>query len=100
MTYQFQRSLKLRNLPIVWTQGLTGKDKEDFENYLKNSVRLLDKLEEIVYKKIETLERKQLQDDFYNTPELTNRLCYLNGQLSTLNYILDLIRFKEGNTNG
>lgn len=87
----------MRNLPLVWTQGLQGKDKEDFENYLRNSIRLLDKLEDIVYKKIETLERKQLQEEFYKTPELTNQLCFLNGQLSAFNYILDLIRFKDGN---
>ncbi len=82
-------------IPSVWFKGLEDDKKKDFEAYLRNSTVLVDKLIEIIYDHIETLDRKQTQEDFYKDPELFARLCYLNGQLSAFNKVIDLFHFRE-----
>lgn len=82
----------MRKLPIRWTIGLQGKEKEDLETYIANSTLLSNRLCEIILEDISSLERKQLQEEFYETPELTNRLCFLNGQLAAYNKILSLFK--------
>lgn len=82
-------------IPSVWFKGLEGEKKKDFEAYLRNSTVLVDKLVEIILDQIEALERKQIQEDFYKDPELTARLCYLNGQLAAYNRVLDLFRYTK-----
>lgn len=81
-------------IPAVWLKGLEGKEKQDFEAYLRNSTVLVDKLIEILSDHIEALERKQIQEEFYKDPELFARLCYLNGQLAAYNKVINLFHFR------
>jgi hypothetical protein len=81
-------------IPAVWLKGLEGKEKQDFETYLRNSTVLVDKLIEILSDHIEALERKQIQEEFYKDPELFARLCYLNGQLAAYNKVINLFHFR------
>ncbi len=82
-------------IPSVWFKGLDFEKKKDFEAYLRNSTALVDKLQEIILDQIETLERKQIQEEFYEKPELFAKICYLNGQLAAYNKVLSLFHFKE-----
>ena len=82
-------------IPHVWFKGVEEDKKKDFEAYLRNSTILVDKLIEIILDQIEALERKQIQEDFYDKPELYAKLCYLNGQLAAYNKVISLFHFKE-----
>lgn len=87
----------LSNLPYAWFRGLEGQEKKDFEIYLRNSRPILDKLSEIITAQIEVLDRKQLQDEFYNNPELVSRLAFVNGQMKAYVTILSLLTLKDAN---
>lgn len=82
-----------RALPTVWYSGI--EDKEGFAQQLLGSRDVTDQLCKIIEYQIELLERQQLQDEFYNNADLTNKLCYLNGKLAAYRYVLGLFRFND-----
>ena len=75
-----------------WSKHLSNdKDKLDFERYVYNSKRLLERIKEILTEKGEALERSEVNIKTYETPNWQYRQAHKNGYRECLNTIKTLV---------
>ena len=73
-----------------WTVGLKGKEKEDFKSFIKSSLPVLEKLEEII-DKMQGASKPSAQAD-YNNPSWAYRQADHNGYDRGLQKVKALIK--------
>lgn len=84
-------------LNSAWVQ-LFKSDPEklkEFETYFLNSNRLINALMEIIRKKKEILDRKELTEDMYDSPSWAAKQAHMNGAKAELRFIESLFQLKE-----
>lgn len=88
-----------RKLISLWTQHLKDdKAKEDFEKILRNSTITLGRLREILEKRLDSLERTEVNSKAYDNPNWPYKMADFIGMKRALRNILDLVAFtKRGN---
>ena len=75
-----------------WTSNLNGKPKKDFEDVVKNSSMLLDRLTEIVEQQIESIQNTSKED--YDNSAWAYKQADRNGQVRAYRDILKLTNRK------
>lgn len=77
-------------MKTVWTQGLRNPtEKEEFEKIVYASKKVLDKLKDIVYNKINGVEKTSLQD--YESPSWAYRQADINGYRRAMEEMLSIL---------
>ena len=84
----------MANLPVQWTAHLDGEEKEDFEKYVRNSSSLLERLADIIDKKIDATERMSMDKDLYKSPSWAYMQADANATVRTLRDIRNLITLR------
>lgn len=84
----------MRRLSTEWTKHIQGeKQKQDFENAVRNSsvlsLRLLDLLGEWETE----IRRKQVGGESFTVPNWAYQQAYLNGELARIQKLKDLFVF-------
>lgn len=83
-------------LNTAWTQLFKDEDKlKEFETYFLNSSRLINALMEIIRRKKEVLDRKELTEEMYDSPSWAAKQAHLNGAKAELRFIESLFKLKE-----
>lgn len=86
----------MRNLGLVWTSHLkTEAEKKEFEGTVRNSWMVLERLRKILEDRIEALDTAELSDDFYSSPDVTQKLIFNNGRKRELKDALRLLAFMD-----
>lgn len=86
--------------PSVWFENtMTEDEKTELKKYLLNNGWFIQKLQKIIENYKETVDNKELRDDFYSTPNLVERLILNNGKRQAYDEILSLFKFMETNPN-
>lgn len=80
-------------IPLQWTSNIANspKAKKDFEDYLANSSRLLERLREIINEKENSLTKIQFSPSTYKNPSWAYEQAFLNGRLTELNDLKQLL---------
>ncbi len=76
-------------MKTVWTQGLTPTEKEEFEKVVYASKKVLDKLSQIVYNKINAVEKTSPED--YKSPAWAYLQADRNGYRRALEEINSIL---------
>lgn len=80
-------------IPTVWFQDLSEDHKKSFEDTLRNSTLVLTKLRQILISRLESIDSSELREDFYELPNLAERLAYNRGQKRNIQDQLNLLAF-------
>jgi len=89
-----------QQLNTQWIAGVL--DKEGLTAHLQNSsdILALVRLKEILTAKVDELYTKQFATSTYDNPNWVHLQAHLNGQISTLNWIVDdLLSFVNNRTS-
>ena len=72
---------RVHNLPIVWTQGLTGEPKARFEDAIKSvlATPVMARLSEIIEDKMNGLDTHEGSVADYDTPSWSHKQAHRNG---------------------
>lgn len=72
---------KERGLPMIWTTGLQGADKKDFENSVRHTLNtpVVKRLTEILEQNIKGLERSEGSLLDYDNPAWSHKQAHRNG---------------------
>lgn len=80
----------VKRLTTLWTQGLSGKEKEDFEFIIRNNTQLLSRLQEILLEKGDEILRNETTEDQYEIPNWQFLQAHRNGQKEMIRVLLKL----------
>ena len=79
-----------------WTKNLkTEEEKQELENYLRGSNRLLERLSQILTEYERSLDRSEIDQSVYDKPNWRERQAHKNGYRACLYKIKELIDLKE-----
>lgn len=76
---------------IAWTAGMTAEVKEEFENLLRSSAKLSQRLRDLIRKRRQELDHLELSDDTYNFDPI--KLAFINGRKRELRDLEALFDF-------
>lgn len=80
----------------AWIQLFPNpKELEEFETYFTNSSRLVNSLMEIIRRKKELYDRKELTEAMYDSPSWAAKQAHMNGAKAELRFIESLFQLKE-----
>lgn len=82
-----------KSIPLAWIKNLTPKQKEDFEQHLRNATSIIKKLREITTDRIISIEKEALSKKSYESPSWPFLQADNNGEIRGLHYILELTDF-------
>lgn len=86
--------------PAVWFEHTMSEDeKTELKKYLLNSGWFIQKLQKIINQYKENVDNKEIKDEFYQSPNLVERLILNNGKRQAYDEILNLFKFMETNPN-
>lgn len=72
---------------------MTSKQREDFEQHLRNATSLIKKLREVVIDRINSTEKEALSKRSYDSPSWPYLQADAIGEVRGLQYILELTDF-------
>lgn len=78
---------------MIWSLHLKEKDKEAFEQSLRSSKTVIDRLRVILETKLEGLEAEELSDKFFEEVNLDQRFYRNQGRKKELHQLLDILTF-------
>lgn len=79
---------------MAWTVHLRDQEaKKNFENVLRNSTTIMDRLRDILEQRLEDLELAESTDEFYETVNLDQRFYKNQGRKKELRDLLRLLAF-------
>lgn len=82
-----------KTIPLAWIKHLGPKQKEDFEQHLRNATSIIKKLREIVTDRIISIEKEALSKKSYESPSWAYIQADTNGEIRGLHHILELTDF-------
>lgn len=81
---------------MMWTKNLkTPEEKERFENSLKGSRLVLERLAQMLDEEEADIDRSEMNLDTYSTPNWAEKQAHKNGQRSMLRKIKNLISLDQ-----
>lgn len=81
---------------MMWTKNLkTPEEKERFENSLKGSRLVLERLVQMLDEEEADIDRSEMNLDTYSTPNWSEKQAHKNGQRSMLRKIKNLISLDQ-----
>lgn len=84
-------------MKLVWTKHLTDeKEKQRFENEVRNSRTILDRLSDIITELEQGLEDQELNPKAYDSPNWAYRQAHANGVKSGLRKVKTLLNPDQG----
>lgn len=84
----------MKNIPIGWTATIRDPQlKKNFEQSLRSSTLVLDRLREMLEYKLEELEQSEMSDQFFEAPNLDERFYRNQGRKKELRELLRLLDF-------
>ncbi len=79
-------------IPIQWTANIANKDtKESFEDLLRNSTKILDRLVQMCEERERSLDRIDFSLSSYDNPNWENKQAHINGRRAELQALKQLI---------
>lgn len=80
-------------IPIQWTSNVLNdpKAKKDFEEYLRNSNRILERLREILNEKEISINKYSISPSSFKSNNWAYEQAYLNGRLAEINELKQLL---------
>lgn len=79
-------------MKTVWTEHLQDPEKkQEFEKYVSHSKELLERLTNIVNKKLASLDNSETSLEAYDKPNWQYRQAHKNGYRSCAKQILELV---------
>ena len=85
------RMNRSKRIPLAWTKGLEGKEKESFEETLRGNTFLLERLERILNEMDAEADRTMLGDKVWENPNWPYKQADLTGYKRALKHIKDLL---------
>jgi len=83
---------------IIWTSHIKDEEeKEQFKKYVENSSALLDRLTDIIEKKINAAETQRVSEKNYQFPAWPYRMADYNGYIRALAEMKAITNRKENN---
>ncbi len=82
-----------QNISELWLKGLKAEDRDKMKKNVLDNTILLDKLKEILYNMQEGKRTSVLSD--YDTPSWSHKQAHLNGELESLQKVIDLVTIRE-----
>lgn len=80
----------------MWTKNLKSPEEKDrFENSLKGSKIVLDRLTELLTEEESEIDRSELNVDTYETSNWASKQAHKNGQRASLRKIKNLINLDQ-----
>lgn len=77
----------------AWTKHLRDQEEiEDFQKYIKSSVKVLDRLNELLEEEKRTLDRSETDLKSFDQPNWDYKQAYKNGYRACLQVIQKLIQ--------
>ena len=77
-----------------WVKGLDPKAAIEFEQYLRNSSRLFNKLREILQEEEEKLTRRDCLLSDFDQPNWAEKQAFRNGDRARLRHVISLLDMK------
>lgn len=81
----------MKPLSSAWCQNLTGDAKADFEKVVRNSTKLLTRLQEIIEDRERSLHALNTSNDDFKDPSWSHKQAKRIGQLSELKQLKEII---------
>jgi hypothetical protein len=79
-------------LNSAWTRHLQDpKDKQSLESAVRNSTAALSRLKRLLEDQLRDLDMEELADDFYELPNINERLIFNRGQRKNVLNCLKLL---------
>ncbi len=85
--------MRKQSIPIVWSEGRVGKDKEDIEYVLKNNRILIERLLEILEKYDQEEFRAEVTLSEYDSPSWSHKQADRNGARRAFRKVRQLFQF-------
>lgn len=82
-----------KSIPLAWVKNMSAKQREDFEQHLRNATSLIKKLREITTDRIISIEKEALNKKSYENPNWPYLQADILGEVRGLTYILELTEF-------
>ena len=85
-------------LPTPWIRHLSQADqvtKDNFEAAIRNSTVALGRLREILTEEIDSIDRAELSEKQFETPNWDYKQAFWSGQRSKLVSLLSLLNFDQ-----
>jgi hypothetical protein len=85
----------MNRLDSRWTRGLKGKDKAEFEEYLRNATQLFTRLKELIEERENEIYMKEASEDDYAVSDWENLQAHRNGRKQELRIMKKLCEHIE-----
>jgi len=83
---------------IIWTSHIKDEEeKEEFKKYVENSAAILDRLTDIIEKKIKAAEALRISEKNYQFPAWPYKMADCNGYTRALEELKSITNRKENN---
>lgn len=79
----------------LWSAHLPDADKAEFEKYVSNSKALLDRLRELLVRKIESAEKDRIDKGGYENASWPYKQADINGYVRALHEVKQLINLEK-----
>lgn len=73
----------------LWCKKLKGKEKEDFETYVRNATQIVERLRDIIREREEEIGKSETSDD-YESGSWAYKQAHRNGRKEELNALKTL----------
>ena len=84
----------------IWTKNLkTNEERENFHNQVLSAKPVLDRLNQLLKEKEESLERSERSLTAYETPNWAYTQAHKNGYYSALQYLKDTLNLDQQKEN-
>ena len=80
-------------IPVEWIKHLPPQEKDNFETTLRNSTIVLDRLREILFEHLRSIETKEYSETSYENPSWACKQAFLNGRKAELTKLIKLTDF-------
>lgn len=81
-------------MQIAWASHLPKEEQEDFKKYVRGSVAILDRLSDIIQKKVEAADNSRISVDAYGIPNWSEKQADSCGYLRAMKEIQELINLE------